>query len=94
MTEHVSVDREGQLSGLAKPLYELLSAIHGKRGFALRQEYEVCVRMPAPEGPQQPQLVALQAMDARCAVLGALDIDGRGVQVDLLPANVHKLTDP
>jgi hypothetical protein len=32
-------------------------------------------------------------MNARCAVLGPLDIDGRGVQVNLLPAKVDQLAD-
>ena len=35
MPQHVSMDREWQLSSLAKPLYELLRAIHGKRGLPL-----------------------------------------------------------
>jgi hypothetical protein len=32
-------------------------------------------------------------MNARRAVLGAADIDGRGVQVNLLPAKVNQLAD-
>jgi hypothetical protein len=90
----VGVDREWQLSGLAKPFYELLSAVYGKRSFPLGQEHEVCVGMLTTQCAQQPQLVTLQAMDARRAVLGAADIDSRGVEMDLLPANVHQLADP
>ena len=44
--------------------------------------------------PQQPQLVSLQAVDARRAVLGAANVDSRGIEVNLLPANVDQLADP
>jgi hypothetical protein len=50
--------------------------------------------MLAPQCPQQPQLVTLQAMDARRAVLGAADIDGRAIQVNLLPAKINELAHP
>jgi hypothetical protein len=33
-------------------------------------------------------------MNARRAVLGAVDIDGRTVEMNLLPAKIHKLADP
>ena len=33
-------------------------------------------------------------MDARSAVLGAADMDGRGIEIDLLPAKVDQLADP
>ena len=33
-------------------------------------------------------------MDARCAVLGPLNVDGGGVEMDLLPAQVDQLADP
>jgi hypothetical protein len=33
-------------------------------------------------------------MDAGSPVLGAVDVDGRAVEIDLLPANVDKLTHP
>jgi hypothetical protein len=33
-------------------------------------------------------------VDARRTVLGAADMDGRGIEIDLLPANVDKLADP
>ena len=49
MAQHVSVDLEWQLSGLAKPFNQLLSTVDGKRRLALGQEHEVCVRMLAPE---------------------------------------------
>ena len=65
------MDREWQLGGLAKAFNELLCAIDGKRGFPLGQEHEVCVGMLASQRPQQPQLVTLQAVDSRRAVLGA-----------------------
>ena len=45
---HVSVDRKWQLSGLAKPFNQLLSAVDGKGSLALGQEHEVRVRMLAP----------------------------------------------
>jgi hypothetical protein len=48
----------------------------------------------APKCPQQPQLVTLQAMDARRAVLGAADIDGRTIQMNLLPAKIDQLACP
>jgi hypothetical protein len=88
MPQHVGMDREGQLGGLAKPFYELLRAIHGERSFPLGQEHEVGMWMLPPQCPQQPKFVALQAMDTGRAVLGAADIDGRGVEMDLLPANI------
>ena len=47
--------------------------------------------MLAPQRPQQPQLVTLQAVDARRAVLGEADLDGRGIEINLLPANVDQL---
>jgi hypothetical protein len=50
--------------------------------------------MLAPQCPQQPQLVTLQAVDARRAVLGAADMDGRGIEINLLPADVDQLADP
>ena len=49
------------------------------------------MRMLAPQCPQQPQLVTLQAVDARRAVLGAADVDGLAIEIDLLPANVDEL---
>ena len=39
--QHVSMDREWQLSGHAKPLYQLLCAIDGQRSLSLGQEHEV-----------------------------------------------------
>ena len=33
-------------------------------------------------------------MDARRAVLGAADIDSRGIEVDLLPADIDQLANP
>src|SRR6476659_4166656 len=48
----------------------------------------------ASQCPQQPQLVALQTVDARSAVLGTADMDGRGIEIDLLPSKVDKLADP
>jgi hypothetical protein len=47
----------------------------------------------APQCPQQPQLVTLQAMDARRPVLGPANVDGRGIEVNLLPAKINQLTD-
>jgi hypothetical protein len=41
MPQHVGVDREWQLSGLAKPLYELLGTVDRQRGLTLGQEHEV-----------------------------------------------------
>ena len=41
--------------------------------------------MLAPERPQQPQLVTLQVLDAGRAILGSTDMDGRGVEINLLP---------
>jgi uncharacterized protein YlxW (UPF0749 family) len=52
------------------------------------------MRVLTSQRPQQPQLVALQAVDARRAVLGAADVDGRGIEINLLPANVDQLADP
>jgi hypothetical protein len=65
-----------------------------KRGFALRQEQELSVGVLAEEGTDQTQLVALQAMDAWRAVLGPLDVDGRGLQVELLDPHVDELACP
>ena len=33
-------------------------------------------------------------MDARCTVLGSGNVDGRGIKMNLLPADAHKLADP
>src|SRR6476620_4860282 len=33
-------------------------------------------------------------MDARSAVLGAADMDGRGIEINLLPAKVDEFADP
>ena len=33
-------------------------------------------------------------MNSRSTVLGSGDMDGRGVEVDLLPADIHELADP
>jgi len=52
------------------------------------------MRVLAPQCPQQPQLVTPQAMNGRRAVLGSADIDGRGVEVNLLPAKVDQLANP
>ena len=41
--------------------------------------------------PQQSQLVALQAANARRAILCPPNVDRRGVEVDLLPAKVNRL---
>ena len=82
---------KGSLSGHAKPFNQLLGAVDGKRRLALGQEHEVGVRMLAPQCPQQPQLVTFQTVDAGGAVLGAADMDGRGIEIDLLPAKVDQL---
>jgi hypothetical protein len=50
--------------------------------------------MLAPQCPQQPQLVTLQAVDAWRPVLGAADIDGRAIEVNLLPAKIDQLANP
>jgi hypothetical protein len=50
--------------------------------------------MLAPKCPQQSQLVTLQTVDTRRAVFGAADIDGRGIEVDLLPADIDQLAHP
>src|SRR3954452_12611009 len=94
MAQHVGMDREWQLSRLAKPFNQLLGTVDREWRLALGQEHEVCVRMLAAECPQQPQLVTLQPVNARRAVLGAADMDGRAVQIDLLPADVGELADP
>jgi hypothetical protein len=94
VAQHVRVDWERQPSGRAKPVYELLGAVDGKGRLTLRHEHEICVKMLAPECPQQSQLVSLQAMNARRAILGAADIDSRGIEVDLLPADIDQLTHP
>jgi hypothetical protein len=51
-------------------------------------------RCIATERAQQPHLVTLQAVDARRATLGAADVDGGGVEVDLLPTQARQLADP
>ena len=48
------------------------------------------MRMLTPKCPQQPQLVTLQAVNARRAILGPADMNGRGIQTDLL----DELADP
>jgi hypothetical protein len=79
VAQHVSVDRERQLSGLAKPFYELLCTIHRQRRLTLGQKHKVRMGMLAPKCPQQPQFVPLQTVNARRAVLGAADVDSRGI---------------
>jgi hypothetical protein len=49
----------------------------GQRRLSLGQEHKVCMRVLTPQCPQQLQLVTLQTVDARRAVLGAADVDGR-----------------
>jgi len=51
MAQHVGMDWERQLSGLAKPFYKLLSPVDGKRCFPLGQEHEISMRMLTPQGP-------------------------------------------
>ena len=41
MAQHVSVDLEWQICGLAKPFNQLLGAVDGKRRLTLRQEHEI-----------------------------------------------------
>jgi len=48
MSQHVSMDREWQLSGPATPFNQLLGAVDRKRCLALGQEHEVSVRVLAP----------------------------------------------
>jgi hypothetical protein len=49
VAQHVRMDREWQFSGLAKPLYHLLSAMDRKGRLALREEHEIRVRRaPTP----------------------------------------------
>jgi hypothetical protein len=67
-------------------------AAHGRLDGPSEREQEVCVGMLAPECPRQPQLATLQAVDSRCTVLGAEDIDGRGIEMNLLPATTSWLT--
>src|SRR5262245_40592724 len=50
--------------------------------------------MLTPQRPQQPQFVTLQPVDSWSTILGAADIDGRSIEMDLLPAEGHQLTDP
>jgi hypothetical protein len=77
----VRVDREGEPSGLPEALDELLRAVDRQRRLALRQEEEGAVRLLAQQRPDQPQLVALKAVDAWRAVLGAPDVDRRRFEV-------------
>jgi hypothetical protein len=46
--------------------------------------------MLTSQRPHQPQFVTLQAVNARRAVLSAADVDGAGIKVNLLPANVRQ----
>jgi hypothetical protein len=55
--QHAGVDREWQLSRPAKPFYQLLGAVDGQGRLAPGQEYEVRMRMLAPQCPQQPKFV-------------------------------------
>jgi hypothetical protein len=83
--QHVSVDREWQLpSSHAKPLYELLDLID--RSERNTKSACGCSRRSARNSRSS---IALQALDARRAVLAAADIDSRGIKMDLLPADVH-----
>ena len=84
VAQNVHMDRELEASGHAKALDELLRAIDGQRGFALGQEQELTVRVLAQQCPDQPQLVALQAVNPRRAVLGPPNVDGGCLEVDLL----------
>jgi hypothetical protein len=52
MPQHVGMNREGQISGHAKPFYKLLSTVDGQRCLALRQEHMIRMRMLAAQSPQ------------------------------------------
>jgi hypothetical protein len=45
------------------------------------------------DAADQPQFIALKAVDARCAVLSPPYVDRRRLQVDLVYPQVHQLAD-
>jgi len=60
MAEHVRVDRERKVGGLAEPLDQLLGAVDRQRRLALAQEQMPAVFAVLPDhGAKQPQLIAL-----------------------------------
>jgi hypothetical protein len=61
-----------------------LYAIDGQRRLALGEEQEGRMGILADQGANEPQLVAMQAMNAGRAVLGPPDVDRVGLEVDLL----------
>jgi hypothetical protein len=84
------VNGERQLSGHAKPFNQLL----GDRRWALAHEHERGVGIEPAESTKQPQLITIETMIARYAALGAPDVDGCGLEVDLLPLQADQLRHP
>jgi hypothetical protein len=68
MAQHVGMDREWQLSGLAKPLYELLTN-------ALAAKRRDCKGNTPPQGmvPKREQAIAGNNTDASASTLYSLD---------------------
>jgi hypothetical protein len=67
----------------------------GERRAALRGEHERRFRiLIALKLPQRPRFVAEDGMGAGCALLDPTDRQGGVVEVDLVPSQVHQLTDP
>src|SRR5262249_48613561 len=80
--EHVWMNREGKLCGFARALDhpQEPSCCHWRTG--LRDEH---VRRVSLQGPQRPELRAIQGMHALDPALGAIDVKATPAQIDLSP---------
>ena len=89
MAQHVGVGLEAQLGGFASSLDHAREASGGEGRPALAGEDERRGWILLPLQPaQRPQLVATDWMGRRRALLDPADMQGRGVEVDLIRAKV------
>ena len=94
MPEHVRVHSNAQIGLDAGPFNHSAKTRRRKWRAALRHEHEGRRRALAVMLAQLPHFPAGQRMCAGRAVLDPADVQGRGLEVDLLPAQIHHFGRP
>jgi hypothetical protein len=92
VSEHMRMDREGQLRFLTRPRNHFPHAVGAHRASSLGHEHEAAMVGPlAGELAQSPQFVSLYWMRRRATVLGTPDVQVASPQVDLIPLECNHL---
>ena len=91
MPKHVRVRLERQLGLPARPLDHAGEPSCAERCPAFRREHKRRLRfLLAQKPPQRPQFIPEDRMGAGRAFLDPADVQGRGAEIHLIPAQVHQ----